>query len=276
MGRGKIGWWLRSSRLRSLHSGVYLLGGARPSRHGTWMAATLAYGETAALSHSSAAALWGLRRDHGPTDVTAAQGRQGRPGLRLHRSRLGDEERTVRDAIPVTTVARTLLDLAETVDEDALRGCWEEADRLGILRIAEVGRTCERATGRRGLRALLRLRDGASAVPLTRSELEEEFRLLCLSHELPAPRLNTTVCGFEVDALWPRSRLVVELDGFGFHRHRAAFEKDRARDAMLLAEGYRVLRLTHRRMRDDPDLVAEQVRALLGPEATRQARATRS
>jgi very-short-patch-repair endonuclease len=98
----------------------------------------------------------------------------------------------------------------------------------------------------------------------TRSELEDRFLTLCRRHRLPVPEVNVLLLDFEVDALWRPQRLVAELDGFAYHRHRAAFERDRARDAALQAVGYRVVRFTHRRLEREPDAVAEQVRDLLG------------
>jgi very-short-patch-repair endonuclease len=263
LGRGAIDSRLRSGRLHAVHRGVYAIGHASLSRRGTWLAAVLAGGEGAVLSHLSAAALWRLIDPvPAPIDVTSLHGRPGRRGIRLHRGIVHPGERTARYGIRVTSVARTLLDTAEFGPEGALRRAFEEADRLGLLRPAELEEVCGRAEGRRGLPAIRRLmaktHDGS-----TRSALEDTFVALCREHRLPAPAINARLLGFEVDALWARQRLVVELDGFAYHRHRAAFERDRARDATLQAAGYRVIRFTHRRLTREPDAVAEQLGALL-------------
>ena len=154
--------------------------------------------------------------------------------------------------IPVTTVARTLFDLAEVVDEGRLDRAWEEADSLSLLRLREVEAVCERGCGRRALKPIGRLLAEAHAPVRTRSPLEDRFAAFCRDHRLPPPATNVEILGYEVDALWPKERLIVELDGFAFHHHRGAFERDRARDAALQAAGYRSIRLTDRRLKREP------------------------
>jgi hypothetical protein len=127
-----------------------------------------------------------------------------------------------------------------------------------------VEEVCRRSHGRRALRPVLALLPSLRPAPPTRSDLERDFLGVCRKAGLPAPQVNVIVKGFEVDALWPDQRLVVELDSFEFHRTRAAFERDRARDAALQLAGYRVLRITWRRLRDDPEGVVKSVRVLLG------------
>jgi very-short-patch-repair endonuclease len=175
------------------------------------------------------------------------------------------EERQTKDGIPVTSVAQTLFDLAEVVDFERLRRAWEEADRLGLLELPAVERVCSLGYGRRSLRPIRYLLAEAGAPDITRSALEERFTKFCRRHlsDLPAPVTNVLVFDKEVDAFWPAQRLIVELDGFAYHRHRAAFERDRARDAALLTAGYRVIRLTHRRLQSEPDVVAGELRKLL-------------
>ena len=247
-----------------MHRGVYAVGHARLSRQGRWLAAVLAHGPGALLSHQSAGALWGLAPERGPVDVTAQSGRRGRKGIRLHRALFLPEERTARAAIPVTSVARTLVDLAETLDPDRLSRAYEEADRLRLLVTAEIERVCERSHGRRGLRPILALLAESAHAETTRSPLEDRVLSLCREHGLSTPRTNVEILGHEVDAYWPNARLVVEADSFEFHRHRAAFERDRARDAAMQADGYRVVRLTHRRLEREPEDVAAELRRLLG------------
>lgn len=257
---------LAAGRLSPLHLEVYAVGHQRVGQRGYWWAGVLAYGEGALLSHRSAAAVWGFGRQRRVVEVTAPQGRQGmdrRTGIWIHRCRLHAEDRVVRDGIPVTTVARTLFDIAEIDSEDRLRGAWEEADRLHLLRLRAVEGVCERGYGRRALRPIRRLLAEARAPSQTRSPLEKRFQDFVAAHRLPPPATNVTVLDHEVDALWPQARLVAELDSWEFHGHRDAFERDRARDPELLLAGYRTIRVTHRRLDREAVTLAAQIRELL-------------
>jgi predicted transcriptional regulator of viral defense system len=255
--------------LRLVHREVYAVGHAKLGRHGRWMAAVLAYGDRSLLSHRSAAELWGFaRQPAGIVDVTAPQGRQGvgrRAGVFIHRGKLDPEDRTELSGIPVTTAARTLFDLAESVRLKQLESAWEEADRLSLLELTAVERVCDRGRGRRALKSIrLLLSQGRAAAESTHSPLESDFSHFCHEHRLPPPIFNALVIGFEVDALWPAQHVIVELDGFAFHHHRAAFERDRARDSALQVAGYRTLHVTHRRLHGEPAIVATQIRTMLG------------
>jgi hypothetical protein len=171
---------------------------------------------------------------------------------------------TEEEGIPVTTVARTLLDLAEVVPLRQLHRAYEAAERLRILDVRAVTDVVQRSPGRHGLRPLGALIEGSRLPePAAHSELEAHFLDLCHEAGLPRPTVNALVAGFEVDALWPAERLVVELDGHEFHRTRAAFERDRARDTALQLAGYRVIRLTYARLIAEPGAVAGAIRALL-------------
>jgi len=260
--------WLDGGWLHRVHREVFAVGHPRISEPGRRWAAVLAYGETALLSHRSAATLWGLARRRSPLiDITAATGRQGiqrREGIFIHRGRIHPEDRTRRAGLPITTVARTLFDFAEVVSFENLESAWEEADRLGLLELREVERVCERGYGRRALRPIRRLLTEARAMTITRSPLEDEFAAFCRDRNLPTPSFNTTVLGVEIDALWPRQRLAVELDSWEFHHHRAAFERDRTRDTGLQVAGYRTIRVTHRRIHREADRLATEIRELLG------------
>ncbi|HWB69789.1 MAG TPA: DUF559 domain-containing protein [Solirubrobacterales bacterium] len=227
----------------------------------------LACGPGATLSHRSAAGLWGLTnpRTH-PIDVTAAAGRK-HTGISLHECGLERADRTEVDGIPVTTVARTLLDLAELLDADRLERAWEEADRLRLLEFGQVEEVCARGHGRHGLKSVLPLLRKGGAGPQTRSPLEDRFARFCEGAGLPRPAFNVLVLGHEVDVLWPDEKLIVEVDGFEFHAHRAAFERDRRRDTARQAAGYRVLRVTHRRLEEEPESLAREIRALLDRES---------
>lgn len=261
--RRSIARRLQDGRLYVLHRGVYAIH-AQISQRGHWLAAVLACGEGALLSHGSAAALWGLARPFGSVDVTCPRGRAGRQGIRLHQGKVHATERDSRDRIPVTSVARTLFDLAEVLDEERLKQAWEEADRLNLLELGAVAEICDRNPGRRALRPIRGLLVGSRAPTTTRSPLEDRFAEFCGLHGLPAYATNVDVMGREVDALWPRARLIVELDGFAFHGHRAAFERDRARDSALQAAGYRTIRVTHYRLDHEAPTLLGELRSLLG------------
>jgi hypothetical protein len=259
---------LAAGRLGGLHRESYAVGHRRLSQRGLWMAAVLACGSGAVLSHEDAAALWGLAGTRSPTDVTAPRGRQGRPrrdGIRLHRSRtLEGTERTARNGIPVTTVARTLFDLAEGTDPTSLGRLWEEADKLHLLRIDAVAAAYERGRSRHRARARIRpLLLEARYAERTRSALEDRFAAFCRHFELPPPAKNVLVLEKEVDAAWLDRKLLVELDSWEHHAHRAAFERDRKRDVALLIAGYRTARVTHRRLDSEAATLAAEIRHLL-------------
>ena len=269
LGRGAITHRSAAGRLHPVHIGVYAVGHPKLTERGRWLAAVLACGPGAVLSHRSAAALWGLRATSRPApEVSAPRTHSHCRGVHVHLPRrLHTEDRRVRDAIPITSVARTLLDLAEVVPLAQLERAFEEAERTRLLDMSSLQALTSRSNGRRGLRQLMPLlashRDPA---PLTRSELERKFLALCETAGIPRPAVNARLAGLEVDMVWQEPQLVVELDGFAFHRTRAAFERDRSRDATLQLEGYRVLRITARRLDTDPEGVARTVRSLLGSD----------
>jgi very-short-patch-repair endonuclease len=256
-----------AGRLHRVHVGVYAVGHTNLSQRGRWMAAVLAYGYGALLSHGDAAALQGIRkagsgRIHVTVDTRAGLGR--RDGLVPHRSRIRLEDRESVDGIPVTSVPRTLLDLAEILDPQGLRRAYEEAARLELLDVRAIERLLARSNGRRGvsaLRALLDYDPGPAAE--TRSELERLFLNLVRAAGLPLPSVNVLVEGFLVDAYWPSARLVVELDGYEYHRGRPAFERDHAKVARLRLAGYEVLPLTHLQVSAQSAWVSGAVRSLL-------------
>lgn len=219
------------------------------------------------MSHRSAAALWGLARERrGIVEVTAPAGRQGverRRGLWIHRCKLHADDRTEQGGLPVTTVARTLFDYAEVEPFSRLGQAWEEADRLKLLRLPEVEQVCERGRGRRALKPIRRLLAASAAPSEGRSPLEERFARFRDHYRLPPAVANAEVLGREVDVLWPAAKLVVELDSWEHHSHRAAFERDRARDPRFLLAGYRTVRVTHHRLDHEPDALATEIRGLL-------------
>jgi very-short-patch-repair endonuclease len=258
---------IASGRLHRLHEEVYAVGHTRLAPRAPWWAAVLAYGPGAVLSHQSAAVLWGIRRRRsGPIHVNGFLGRQGarrRPGIWLHRCKLRAEEASRHDGLPVTTLERTLFDLAEVVPFETLRAAAEEADRLKLLRLHELEAVIERGRGRRALKPIRRLLEELRAPDQGRSPLEIRFPAFVREFRFPDPIQNADVLGHEVDALWPQAKLIVELDSWEHHGHRAAFERDRARDPKLMIAGYRTIRVTHRRLDREAAQLAAEIRQLL-------------
>jgi very-short-patch-repair endonuclease len=273
---------LADGRLRSVHRGVYTIGPL--SQRARWMAAVLAIGPHAYLSHRDAAALHGLRAvNRGAIDVTVSRRARSRRGITVHETRdLPARDRTTVDGIAVTSISRTLLDLAELLPPPQLRRAYEQAERLRVLDLRTIQEVLERANGRRaaaGLRALVAY-DPATAAE-AQSELELRFIDLVRGVGLPAPQVNVLVEGFVVDAHWPSARLVVELQGYAYHSDRQAFERDHARLARLKLAGYEVLALTWRQVMEEPAWVVEAIRTLLDrsardgtPETQAQTRGT--
>ena len=242
---------------------------------GRWMAAVLACGPDAVLSHRDAAHLWDLRRSASARiDVTAPRTRGGLDGIVLHRvRRLDPRDRTAHEGIPVTTVARALLDNAEVLRIRQLERMIEEAERVGLFDLRAIEELCERSHGRRGLRPLVAcLGATLEEPPHTKSDLERMFLDLCREADLPTPIMNGYVEGYEVDAHWPGTNLIVELDSWTFHRTRGAFERDHARDLALKLAEYIVLRLTWRQLRNDREEVTTTLRAHLDSGRTPRAR----
>ena len=257
--KSAIGRRSTQSRLHRMHHGVYAVGHPVVSRHGHWLAAVLACGPGAALSHASAAALWELRASSATlidVSVRSAGGRS-RQGLRIHRR--SALEATTKDGIGVTTPAQTVLDLAATLPQRALERAIDQAEiqHLDLSSLDALISAHPRRPGATRLRRALE-----EPATLTRSELEEQMLAICRAHDLPAPRTNATVDRLEVDFLFPDARLVVETDGWTYHRTRHAFERERQRHAQLARAGLRVLRFSERQLRS-PAAVAATVRAAL-------------
>jgi very-short-patch-repair endonuclease len=252
-----------------LHRGVYAVGHGVLRPEGRWLAAVLACGPGAVLSHRSAAALWDLRPATRPTiDVTAPRTRVGRPGIDLHLSRcLDPHHRTEHKRIPTTTVARTLVDLAGVLETTGIERTWHRAEMLDLIDVQAVQDAMSHRRGRCGVGALRSLLAEQTSGHITRSELEERFLALCRDASLPRPEVNARVDAngavYEVDFLWRAQQLVAETDGWGPHHTRAAFESDRRRDADLLVAGLRVVRFTWRQITREPAAVAATLRALL-------------
>jgi very-short-patch-repair endonuclease len=264
---GAIDVRLAAGWLTPLHRGVFAVGRRRPTREGRFLAAVLACGPGAALSHRSAAVLLGLLPDDGVrVDVTIAtrNGRRRRDGIAVHRPRRAptDEEVTVVDGIPVTSWARTLLDLAAVVPQRRLARALERSEELRLFDLPTIEGLLAAHCGRRSAVRVVRALELWDPVP-TRSELERMFFALCAEHGLPRPQVNTPIGDLTVDFTWPGSSLVVETDGYATHGTRAAFERDRARDATLALAGYVTQRFSRRQVKREPVLVAATVRARL-------------
>jgi very-short-patch-repair endonuclease len=249
---------VRTGRLWRVYNGVYAVGHLPVTPHQRAMAAVLACGPEAALSHWSGGALWELKlRWTMPLDVTARWDRR-RQGIRVHRSRLDRRDVTRHYGIPVTTLARTLLDLADVLDTLTLTRAVNEARLRRKATLTDLAELLARSPGR----ATKRLRPFVErpAGP-TRSEFEDAFLAFVHRHGLPTPETNQVVAGYEVDVLWREQKLIVELDGREFHEN--AFEEDRERDAVLLSAGFAVLRVTWRRLRDQERREARRLRQVL-------------
>ena len=250
---------LAAGSLLPLYRGVYAVGHRPVGPRSREMAvALLARGP---IARPSAAALWAMTRPwHGPVHAIGAKPRKGE-GYVIHRTRhLPPEDVTVHWGIPVTTPLRTLLDLSRTLPLDALDAALAEALVRRLVRLEAIQ---ARATG--NLATLV-----STAAP-TRSRLERDFRRLLREHGLPQPVSNGFVCGHEVDLHWPELKLVVEIDGYGIHGHRRAFETDRVRDQRLLVAGWRVARVTDLQITDQRAETAARFSVLLRAPALRAA-----
>jgi very-short-patch-repair endonuclease len=263
---------LAGGRLHLLHRGVYAVGHRGITERGRWTAAVLAAGEGAVLSHISAGLLWGIiDLDTVLIHVLVpGRGTLRRPGIVIHRTRdLPTMHRIERYGIPVTNVDRTLLDLAAMLPPDRLGYAVEAAGRFGRLELPALVALCDASPGRRGAGTLRRIALGVpSALRRTKSPPETAFLRLCAGHELPEPLVNTILCGYEVDFLWPGPRLVVEVDTYTYHRSWAQRQRDLERDADLKTRGYDVLRFSRERIERDGPTVAAQVATVLGLRAT--------
>jgi predicted transcriptional regulator of viral defense system len=265
LSKGHIARAEGAGRLLRVHRGVYAVGHATLSDHGRATAALLVFPGTAVLSHASAAWLWGLL----PTapreaEVTVAARGNKRRGLQVHRVwSLPGEERTTYEGLPVTSVARTLVDFAGTSSARELSRVVDRARRRGKLDVAAIDRILERRSGgfvTERLQEVLQLYR-QPVFDRARSEL----LLLDAIHDvgLPAPRINTWEEGCEIDAYWEAERFAVEVDGWETHGSREAFEKDRLRQEDLKLAGIDSIRIAARRIEQEPTVVAKRLKLLL-------------
>ena len=263
-----IEYQLKIGLMVRLHRGVYRLGPISPPLEQE-RAALLRCGPSAVLSHKSAAILWGFGRASSPqetVEVTVESGRRKNDaGLRIHRvAPFSPDEKRCHRGVPLTSPARTLLDIAGTARPAAAAEATAAAMHSGLVDREQIERQLALRSGARGTRVLRDLLASEDGLSFTRSEAEFRFLDLVKTARLPTPAVNVTVQRIEVDFLWRRARLVVEMDGFAFHSSRAAFERDRRRDLALSAAGLRVIRITWRQLTREPfALVARLSQALM-------------
>jgi hypothetical protein len=260
-----IGRATTSGRLHRIHRGAYTVGNPRPSAHGRCLAAVLACGREAMLSHDSAAWLWGLRsRCPARPEVTLPSRGHRRAGIHIHHSTILEPfDRVINEGIPTTSVARTLLDCAVRTRRRSVDGLLERAERLGLLDLPDIEETLARGGRHSGRSRLRRSLDLYRDPVFTRAGTERRFLELVLKAGLPRPAINTYVAGHEIDAYWARERFAVELDGYETHGTRAAFERDPIRIEDLKLAGIDAIRVTARRIEREPDQVAVRLKTLL-------------
>jgi very-short-patch-repair endonuclease len=252
---------VQARRLHPLHRGVYAVGHEALTWRSHLIAAVFACGAGAVASHRAAGALHGLVSSQ-RIEVTAARGCKAKPGIAVHRSRQLDEhDRTVVDGIPATTVARTLVDLADVEPEQRLAKAVDQAEVLRIFDLRALETAAQRA-GRRGGRGRLAavLAAYQPEPAFLRSEAERRLKELCRRHDLPQPQFNVWLETQEVDAYWPDARLVLEVDGAEAHHTSYAFRSDRQRDRALARQGIHVVRATWWDLNDG---LVEELREIL-------------
>lgn len=267
----EIEWRIRAKRLHRIHAGVYSLAPRQLLSHrGWWTAAVLASEPGALLSHQTAAALWGIRGySGGAIHVTVPHKSTSTKRIRRHFSLVPEDEQAVHEGVPVTSVHRTIFELAATASVDDVVAMIKEAEYLNRWDRISLPDLLERYPGKRGSRkvrfALDRITEEAPG--RQRSKLEERFAPFLRRHRLPLPRFNDWILlgpkRYRVDCHWPNFRQIVELDGWEGHSTRSAFQDDRARDRALHAAGYSVVRLTWKQLEVEPAAVASDLRRLL-------------
>ena len=270
LGEDAIDGRVRRGGLHRLHPGVYAVGHRVISREGRWMAAVLACGSGTVLSHHSAAALWGIREPTGRAiEVTTPAKSRSREAIHRHFAILPADEMTTHLGIPVTTVPRTIFDLAAVSSVDVAEHALRQSEYLRLHDRLSLPDLLVRYPGRRGCMAVRACLWRRRNLPTgrARSWLELEFLPFLRRNDLPRPQLNVWLQvggkSLQVDCLWP-GRVVVELDGFAGHGTRVAFREDRARDRRLRVAGYGVTRIAPEQLDYEPEAIAADLRALLG------------
>jgi very-short-patch-repair endonuclease len=275
--REEIDWRIRKGRLHQVHAGVYAVGHSVIPREGRWMAAVLVSGEGAVLSHWSAAALWMIRPGSKMRiDVTVPHRSRSSKPIWRHVSQVPPDERTVEEGIPVTTVPRTIFDLAATEPVEVVKAMLKESEYRQLWDRLSLWDLLERYPGKRGIRKVRAALEELKEEPAgrKRSPLEDRFAPFLRRHRLPLPRFNDWISiggkNFQVDCHWPGTGEIVELDGWEGHGTRSAFRGDRSRDRRFRVAGYSVTRITWAQLDDEPDQVAADLRALLMKNQARE------
>jgi very-short-patch-repair endonuclease len=270
MGSRAIEIRIERGRLHPLHRGVYEVGYRRISRKGRWMAAVLATGPRACLSRRSAARFWRLLPpgDEWPEMTVPPGHRVRRSGLIVRESTLAADEWEKVDGIPVTAPFRTIFDLAAVGKTREVERAWHESLVRELTAKVSLPTLLERHPRHRGTRMLRALLGSEAPVGITRNDFEEAFLVLVDAHGIRRPRMNAALAlrgrFFEIDALWEAERVAVELESRSVHGTPGKFESDRLRDRVLLAEGWKTIRVTWRALQHEPEEVVADLRAALG------------
>jgi very-short-patch-repair endonuclease len=259
VGRGGVRRRRENRSLHPMYRGVYLVGHPIPPPGALEFGAVLACGERTLVSHRSAAALWEFAKPVADdVEVTViARGCRSRPGLRVHQvEALDPRDRSQRRGIPVTAPARTLIDFAATASREEAERAIAEGFALRLVTEPQILAAADRAPSRAGVACIRAILGQPGGPQRTRSGGERAMLRLIRDARLPIPQTNRVVAGFTADFVWPDQRLIVEVDGYPFHGHRAAFERDHRRDIVHRDAGYEVLRFTARQLEEAPLYVA--------------------
>jgi hypothetical protein len=262
LGEDAIDYRLKVRRLIPVHAGVYAVGHVSATPVARAAAAVLACGEGAALSHGSAASLWGFFNRWGESYEVIATSARRRPGIRVHRSATVTRRDLTRQlGIRVTTPARTVLDISPRLTDKRLTRVVNDACHARQLNLSDLAEVLTRNPFHPGAKRLTPFVKAPRG--MTRSELEDAFVAFAQRYGLPAPAINTHVNGHEADALFEHERVIVEIDSWEFHRDRTSFESDRNRDAELLAAGFQTVRVTDERLKESPESEARRLHSIL-------------
>ena len=263
MGKHAVDYRITTGRLIPVRAGVYAVGHVNATPVARAAAAVLACGAGALLSHGSGATLWGFNKYWDvPFEVTVTTSHRRRPGITVHRSRtLTEVDIDCQLDVPVTSPARTLLDISLRLSDKRLTRAVNDGRHAKILHLEDLGDVLQRNPNHPGTNRLVPFLEATSG--LTRSQLEDDFVAFARRYGLPTPQTNVPLNGYVVDVLFVEERVIVEVDSWHFHRFRKNFESDRRRDAKMLAAGYLTVRMTDERMKRDPASEARQMNAIL-------------
>jgi very-short-patch-repair endonuclease len=263
-----IGYRLKAGRLIRVHTGVYAVGHLPGLPFDQAYGAVLACGPNAVLSHGSAAAVWGLDKQFKTPFEVTAPARRRHTKITIHNAQLHRDDRRSNRGLPVTSPARTVLDLAPLRSARELERAIDDLRNAGYMRPERITEVLDRYPRHRGA---AKLREIDTSRAPSRSDWELDFIEFLKRYQLPTPRINARVGRYEVDVLFAEQKVIVELDSWTYHRSRASFRNDRRRDAALLALGYVTIRITWERLTDEPDAVAAELRAILAAQVLRSA-----